>query len=537
MRKLSDRTPLKLSILSDTHYYSPKVGTSGSAYEAALLRSQKMLCGSRELIISAFDRIAADDSSDILLISGDVTNDGEYVSHEEFRELCRSLQSRGKQIYLITSTHDFQESGYSRMYVGDKVEKTPAPKREELFEYYREFGPDRAICSRPEFLSYIVQLPNNCRLFALNDDGGFSEEMMEWIAEQSRDAREHNQTIIAMTHHPIIPPSPMYEIIGKGDMHRSYKTRRCELADLGIQIMLTGHSHTHNIGRIFSERGNAFYAISTASLAGYPAPIRRITVDPEAKTCIVDTDRLTKADGLDTGGLTLDEYLKKQLIGVVGDMLYAAGNDIKRFAYMAQAISIKPKLVYKYGWLIKPFFKWLGSVKFGTFARWTKKETGLTKQERSSIKDDRVVDFVITLVSNLFSGENNLSISDPKCRVYIGFLQIVDSLLRALHIDAEKLLGVVSSVTELLAPLACKGEFNAFECTLPLYDYVPEGEHREYPPEDETLKNTCKSRKGGAILAVGIVSVALLLPVILLVLISGFLFNRIRFAKQLGEKV
>ena len=519
---------LKLTVITDTHYYSPLTGTSGSAYESALMRSQKLLGGSRELLLAAFDKIVADKSSDIVLIAGDVTNDGEEAAHSEFREMLRDLKAKGKKVYVITATHDYKEK--CKKYVGDKIEEMPGLLREELFDFYREFGADEAISCKPEYMSYIVQLPDNVRLFALNDDRGIEGEFLDWVREQAEDARKNDQFIIAMTHHPIIPPSPMYELIGKGDMHRNYKDIRKEYADMGIQLMLTGHTHTHNIGRIFSERGNAFYAVSTGALIGYPAPIRKLTIEDNAVK--VETEKVEKAN-IDTNSLTLEEYLKKQLIGVIGDMIKAAGSDIDKFAYMAQAISIKPKLVYKFGWIIKPIFKWLNSVKFGTFAKWTKKETGLKKEDWQAIKDDKVIDFIISLVSNLFSGENNMSPDNPKCRIYIGFLRIIDSLLTTVKVDLGKIVKVAPDATGLLAPLCCKGEFDAYNTELELFDFVNDGEKREYPnyiPEYEAMP---KSRKGPAILIGLVLTVLIFLPIILLALLLGFVFNQIKYSKKI----
>lgn len=519
---------LKVTVITDTHYYSPLTGTSGSTYENALMRSQKLLGGSRELLEAAFDKIIADKTSDIVLIAGDVTNDGEEAAHIEFREMLRNLKANGKKVYVITATHDYKEK--CKKYVGDNIEDMPGLLREELFEFYREFGADEAISCKPEYMSYIVQLPDNVRLFALNDDRGIEGEFLDWVREQAEDARNNGQFIVAMTHHPIIPPSPMYELIGKGDMHRNYKDIRKEYADMGIQLMLTGHTHTHNIGKIFSERGNAFYAVSTGALVGYPAPIRKLTI--EDNKVKVETEKVDKAD-IDTNGLTLEEHLKKQLIGVIGDMIKAAGSDIDKFAYMGQAISIKPKLIYKFGWIIKPIFKWLNSVKFGTFAKWTKKETGLKKTDWNDIKNDKVVDFIISLVSNLFSGENNLSLSDPKCRIYIGFLRIIDSLLSTLHVDLGKIVKVAPDATNLLAPLCCRGEFDAYDTELEIFDFIDEGNRREYQkyiPEYEAMP---KSRKGPAILVGLILAVVIFLPIILLALLFGFAANQIKYSKKI----
>ena len=522
--------PLKISVITDTHYYSPKTGTKGKAYEEALMRSQKLLGGSREVLQAAFDKIAADTSSDILLIAGDVSNDGEKCAHEEFREMLRKLKEKGKQIFVITATHDYKEK--CKKYVGDNIEEMPGLLREELYDFYAEFGPEQAVSSKPEYMSYVVQLPNNIRLFAINDDCGVEGEMYEWVKEQAEDARKNGQFIVAMTHHPIIPPSPMYELIGKGDMHRNYKDRRKEYADIGIQLMLTGHTHTHNIGRIFSDRGNAFYAISTGSTCGYPAPIRKIEIDADSKTVNVTTETVDKAD-IDTNGLTLKEHLKKQLIGVIGDMIKAAGSDIDTFAYMAVGISIKPKIVYRFGWIIKPIFKFLNSVKFSTFAAWTKKETGLNKEDIESIKNDKVIDFIIGLVSNLFSGENNMELTDPKCRIYIGFLRIIDSILSTLHVDLGKLIKVAPDAVSLLAPLAFKGEFDAYNTELPVFDYVEEGSKREAPEAKDPFAEIPKSKKGPAILAIGIISVIAFLPLILLLLLFGFINNQIKYGKKI----
>ena len=519
---------LNITVITDTHYYSPETGTSGKAYENALMRSQKLLGGSRELLKSAFDKIAADKSSDIVLIAGDVTNDGEEAAHTEFREMLRDLKAKGKKVYVITATHDYKEK--CKKYVGDEIKDMPGLMRNELFDFYREFGPDEAINSKPEYMSYIVQLPDNVRLFALNDDMGIEGEFFNWVRKQAEDARENGQFIVAMTHHPIIPPSPMYELIGKGDMHRNYKTIRKEYADMGIQLMMTGHTHTHNIGRIFSDRGNAFYAVSTGSLVGYPAPIRKITIDKDSVN--ITTEKVENAN-INTNGLTLEEHLKKQLIGVIGDMIKAAGSDIDKFAYMGQAISIKPKVIYKFGWIIKPVFKWLNKVKFGTFAKWTKKETGLNKKDWESIKNDKVIDFIISLVSNLFSGENNMTPDNPKCRIYIGFLRIIDSILSTIHVDLGKILKVAPNATALLAPLACKGEFDAYETNLKLYDYITEDKSAtvsEYIPEYESI---AKSKKGPAIIITGALLLLVLLPLILLMVIFGYLKNQIKYGKKI----
>ena len=53
-------SPLTVTVLTDTHYYSKEIGTSGSAYETANSRSQKLLAESPEVLSAAFEKIAED---------------------------------------------------------------------------------------------------------------------------------------------------------------------------------------------------------------------------------------------------------------------------------------------------------------------------------------------------------------------------------------------------------------------------------------------------------------------------------------------
>ncbi|MFQ7115418.1 MAG: hypothetical protein ACLRPJ_03830 [Acutalibacteraceae bacterium] len=51
------KTPLTVTVITDTHYYSKKTGTKGKAYDAANAKSQKLLKYSEELLRAAFKQI------------------------------------------------------------------------------------------------------------------------------------------------------------------------------------------------------------------------------------------------------------------------------------------------------------------------------------------------------------------------------------------------------------------------------------------------------------------------------------------------
>lgn len=531
--------PLTLTVTTDIHYYSEENGVSGRAYDSADYKSQKLLAGSAEVLRSMFDQIVADPRSNILLVSGDTTNNGEMNAHREVIELLRSVKARGMQVYVLTATHDYKGNGEAAAYRGDEKITTPAATRDMLFDLYREFGPDQALAVHRESMSYIVQLADGYRLFALNDDtnrngkSGFSDECFAWIADQAAQARKDGQFMIAMTHHPLIAPSPVYELIGKGDMLGDYDQRIRQLADLGIQFIFTGHTHIHNISAYQSERGNVLYDICAAAPIGYPGVFRTVTFAPEDAVVHVTTDDVQPPESYRREGKSLRDRLEYQMIGVIREMISVAGKDLDRFADMATAISIKPKVIYRFGWLLKPVFRFLNSLKVGTVGAWTKKETGLKKEDWAQVKDRKVVDIITELVLNLYAGESKYPPETPIYKITMGLMKIVDSLLRVLHIDLKKMLKVVPDASSLVEPLLYNAKIDAYTADLAVFPFCEkagEGRTLTYPEKPKTVN---ESRKGLPILICGALVLILFLPLWILLLLFGFLKNQIHFRKKL----
>lgn len=532
--------PLTITVLTDTHYYCKENGTSGKAYDIANSKSQKLLAESPEVLESAFNQIANDNDSDIVLISGDLTNNGELNAHAEFINMLRELKKKGKRVYVITATHDFRKNEVADLYVGDEKLQTKAASREMLYDMYREFGPDEAISVHRESMSYVVQLCDGYRLFALNDDtnrngkSGFSDECFDWISERAKEARDDNQFIIAMTHHPLIAPSPIYEIIGKGDMLGDYKERIEQLADLGVQFIFTGHTHIPDTSLYQSSKGNVIYDICTSSPIGYPGAMRKVTFEPENNNVSVKTVFVDTPEYFIKQGKNLHDVLENQLIGVIKGMIKTAGEDIDRLADMVTAISIKPKVIYKFGWIIKPVFKFINSLKVGTVAGWTKKETGLKPSDYSSVKDRKVVDVITELVRSLFGGESNYSPDTPIYKIVIGFLNIIDSILGILRIDLKKITKVSSSASELVEPLLYNYKIDSYDSELHIYPYIEtvdsEFDKIEFKRMPCTVK---KSKKGLPILISFALLLILFLPVWLVLLLAGFAFNEIKYKDKI----
>lgn len=451
--------PLKIQVITDTHYYSRENGTEGAAYGKAESKSQKVIKDTDLVIDAAWELLLADQSADIVLLSGDTTKDGELSSHREFIEKLRELKKKGKRVYVITSTHDYQDDGFAKGFAGADEIKIPAAKREDLWEMYFEFGPNEALSCHLPSMSYVVQLCDGYRLFALNDDtngvkgSGYSENCMNWILKQLEDAQKSDQYVIAMTHHPMLSPSPFYAIIGKNDMQRDALHTVSLFADKGLHCMLSGHTHIHNISQYQTALGNVFYDISTASLVGYPPVMRTVVFDPANENIHVETQMIEEVKGLDTGGKPFPQYMKAFFIGMISEVLWAAANDIDRLSEMTGAFSIPGEKVRRFGWLIKPPAKLLSKLTIGTVGNWTRAETGLKKEDYADIKDKKVVEFILEMVTNLYAGDAPYTPDTNEYKITVGLLNMIDSLLDCAGFRLGKILKGADSVRALVEPL------------------------------------------------------------------------------------
>ena len=138
----ADNAPLKIQFITDPHYYSRKETQRARLTKKPRPRAKKVIKDSDLVIKAGFDLLCADTSTDIVVLAGDTTRDGELASHAEFIEMLRDLKKRGKRVYVITATHDYRDGGVADGYDGDKKIQVPAvEERHDLWQMYYEFGP------------------------------------------------------------------------------------------------------------------------------------------------------------------------------------------------------------------------------------------------------------------------------------------------------------------------------------------------------------------------------------------------------------
>ena len=202
--------------------------------------------------------------------------------------------------------------------------------------------------------------------------------------------------------------------------------------------------------------------------------------------------------------------------GMIRRIVWAMGYDIDTLAQMSPAFSIPSEKIYKLKFILKPFGKFLNKLTFKKIWRMCKKECGLKKADIADIADNKVVDFIVELVKNLYCGDSPYTPDTREYKLTCGFLNVIDSFLNTIHLSIGKFLKGATSVRSLVEPLLWNDGYCDAEATLPLYPLYDD--ENPAPPEmfekkefDDPVK---PSKKGPLILILLILAVLLLLAII-----------------------
>ena len=289
----------RIAVVSDIHVMAPSLlpeeAKSQDAWKTYYAGDRKMLEQSVEL----FDQFltAVSNSADILLITGDLTKDGELASH---KYVVEKLKASGlKKIYVIPGNHDFGGSGNATKFNADGTTEAATVVNGKQFKNgYAAFGYGEGSTLDPNgSLSYVAEPVEGLVLLGIDSHtSSIPSETLTWLCDQAKDARANGKQVIAMMHHPLI------EHIKGASMYISTYTVgsntavRDALIEAGVKVILTGHFHTSDIAYDWNDdEANGIYDINTGSLISYPCDYRLLTLSEDMQTLHVATESLNPA--------------------------------------------------------------------------------------------------------------------------------------------------------------------------------------------------------------------------------------------------
>lgn len=439
--------------ITDVHYYSKK---NFACDWRTFPQPSTQICilKSEEAFKKALDIIKEDEETNTVIITGDLTNHGESYSHEEVRDLLQDFTDNGGCPFAYPDIHDYPYfSIYSFDENGEKVPVEHLPE-DEVKRMYYPFGRDKGFdIYEGDDTTFIAEILPGLYYIAMGydstDDGPvFSDELMAWVKKHTEAAKGKGATVICSTHRPIVTPSPAYKIMGKGHTFADGEKRIKELADMGVRLFFSGHTHIQCMREITSDSGNKIYSVQTSALSGFPPKIRKITIDTEKATADIRTIDMELPD-LD---MPFAEYARKGFLGIIEQIPYNMEHDVEAFANTEGGVSMPKELIMKHPKIVMFLGRKLNNLTYGKVAKFSKKYHDLKESDLLDKKDKKFVDLIMELVANLYRGNASYSPDTTEYKITIGSIRKIEKLLSFLHIDVQKSLGGYS-LNDVLDPL------------------------------------------------------------------------------------
>jgi 3',5'-cyclic AMP phosphodiesterase CpdA len=304
----------RFAVLSDIHVYDKSLGDTGAAFEAYVAKDSKLLVDSVEILDAAIDRLLAE-KPDFVLISGDLTKDGERQSHELAAARLGRLVDAGIKVLVLPGNHDIDNPRAYRFLPSGKTEKVPAVNPAEFASIYDRLGYGGALARDPASLSYVAEPVRGLWVIALDSaryednlatdhretGGRIRPQTLSWLKERLEESRRLGKTVIVSEHHPVMEHFDlMKRVYPQFIVADNWRLVRL-LASYDVRVVFSGHFHANSVAlRRFQAdeagmrlKGKSLYDIETGSLVTWPSPFRTASLGRDGGLSI-KTERISQ---------------------------------------------------------------------------------------------------------------------------------------------------------------------------------------------------------------------------------------------------
>lgn len=242
----------RVVIATDVHYLADQLtdGKCESFMEMAEESDGRVLPYLWEITDAFFDEIS-EIRPDFLIVSGDLTMEGEKLSHQEFAEKLGSLEDEGIQVLVIPGNHDIN-NGAAKGYREETIYPTASVTAGEFAQIYEDYGYLEAEERDGYSLSYVYKLDDyfqflmldSCQYDPVNTVGGALEnETYEWVEGVLEKSWETGVRTIPVTHHNLLDQSGVSKAFFDNCTIMHSESLLGLLSDNDVKLHLSGHLH------------------------------------------------------------------------------------------------------------------------------------------------------------------------------------------------------------------------------------------------------------------------------------------------------
>ena len=165
-KRAKDPDYKSIIVMSDIHVMAPQLLEGrGTAYDNYLSQDPKLLEYSGEVLEYLVGK-TLQHNPDLVIIPGDLTKDGELVSHQLVVSILGKLRNAGIPVIVVPGNHDIDNpEGY--YFNGDNTRPADRTSPEQFKALYADFGYNQAYAKDPASLSFVCEplegLVDRCR--------------------------------------------------------------------------------------------------------------------------------------------------------------------------------------------------------------------------------------------------------------------------------------------------------------------------------------------------------------------------------------
>lgn len=318
----ADAGPVSFWVATDTHYLDNDLEDGGQAFQTYVSSGDGKILPYSDQLMESLVYDAQQKKPGFLILSGDLTNNGEASSHRKLAEKLKRIEDSGTSVYVIPGNHDLFNP-WARSFKGDKQLIAEHITDKDFTELYGNFGYKEAISRDANSLSYVVSAAPGLWLLMLDSsqylnnesygfpqtDGRILPATLSWIDETVTLAAQNHVSILTVMHHNLISHTSMN--VSGFRLNNSQETMKTLRKD-GLNLVLSGHIHMQDIRRDppLVQEGSSesealpVYDIATSAMAVNPHQYGAMTFDPQSRAVTYHTASVNVAGWAAAKGLT-----------------------------------------------------------------------------------------------------------------------------------------------------------------------------------------------------------------------------------------
>lgn len=285
------QTASKIWVISDLHYLSPQLhDQTGKAYQHIKNTGAGKDFDYGNARMDSLIYQISQEKPTALIISGDLTLNGEYQSMADLADYFAAIEALGTEVFVIPGNHDIS-SGWARQFEGEKFIRTQQVLPQDFTQLMQDFGYAESFSQDAHSLSYASALDERYWLIMLDSNiythtadtkspitqGRLKAETLTWLESLLIQAKQQGIRVLPVIHHNTVTHFKRLE--------KNYTLDNADqlqqlLSKYQIPLTLSGHIHAQHVA-LLTQNDWQLTDIVTGAFSSYPSYIGQLDLTPD----------------------------------------------------------------------------------------------------------------------------------------------------------------------------------------------------------------------------------------------------------------